>query len=60
MQTVNIESHIIDRVRSLSGNQKEEILSYLDALPKKASAHQYRRMAMKQIREALKTERSIF
>ncbi len=46
---------IITRVKSLSKNQKNEVLDYLESLPKYThSTRNYRRKGLKQIREALK------
>lgn len=51
---MNIDSVIITRVRSLSKNQKSEVLDYLESLPKYThSTKNYRRKALKQIRQAL-------
>ena len=50
----NLDDAIINRVKSLNGDQKTDVLDYLDHLPRKVhSTRIYRRKAMKQIREAL-------
>ncbi|MFY0605487.1 MAG: hypothetical protein JXR10_02160 [Cyclobacteriaceae bacterium] len=50
-----IESEIISKVRNLNGNQKTEVLNYLERIPNMPhSTKRYRRKAMKQIREALR------
>ncbi|WP_258102946.1 hypothetical protein [Marinoscillum sp. MHG1-6] len=55
MESITIDSMIITRVKSLSKNQKNEVLDYLESLPKYThSTRNYRRKGLKQIREALK------
>lgn len=52
-----IENEILDRIRSLSGNQKEDVLNYLGRMPRQRhNTKMYRRKALKQIREALQEQ----
>ncbi len=52
-----IDSEIISKVRSLNGNQKSEVLNYIENIPRMPhSTRLYRSKAMKQIREALKED----
>lgn len=57
MFQTQLESEILSKVKSLNGNQKSEVLDYLQKIPKVShSTKMYRRRAMKQIREALTKE----
>ncbi len=50
----SIDDIIINRLKSLNGDQKTDVLDYLEKLPHRMhSTKRYRRKAMKQIREAL-------
>lgn len=49
-----LEQEILDKLKSLSGNEKEDVLNYLGRMPKQRhNTKMYRRKALKQIREAL-------
>ncbi|WP_258100075.1 hypothetical protein [Marinoscillum pacificum] len=55
MYTTNLDSEIFTKVQRLNKEQKNEVLDYLETIPKVShSTRLYRRKAMKQIREALK------
>ena len=55
MYTTNLDSEIFTKVQRLNKEQKNEVLAYLETIPKVShSTRLYRRKAMKQIREALK------
>ncbi|RED94120.1 hypothetical protein C7460_12261 [Marinoscillum furvescens DSM 4134] len=52
--STKLESEIISKVKRLNRNQKNEVLDYLETIPKMShSTRLYRRKALKQIREAL-------
>lgn len=51
--TTNLENRIYDRLKGLNGNQKEQILDYLESIPRRHNTKIYRRKAMRQIREAI-------
>lgn len=54
MYPTKLDDEILSKVRNLNGNQKSEVLDYLQRIPKVGhSTKRYRRKAMKQIREAL-------
>jgi len=49
-----IENEIFSKVKELSKNQKAEVLTYLEKIPKKPhSSRRYRSRALKQIKQAL-------
>lgn len=55
MYTTNLDSEIFTKLKNLNKEQKNNVLDYLETLPKVShSTRIYRRQAMKQIREALK------
>ncbi len=55
MYTTNLDSEIFTKLQRLNKEQKNEVLDFLDTIPKIShSTRVYRRKAMKQIREALK------
>ncbi len=51
-----IEHQIFDQVRTLNGNQKEEVLDYLETFQRRHNTRIYRRKAMRQIREAISNQ----
>ncbi len=52
-----IENEIYSKVKHLTVNQKEEVLSYLERMPmERHSTKLYRHKALRQIRKALKEE----
>jgi hypothetical protein len=53
MTTSNFENEILNRVRSLNGNQQKEIMDFLNSRNRRHSTRLYKRRAMKQIKEAL-------
>lgn len=54
MYQTKLDSEIIQMVSKLNSNQKNEVLDYLESIPRVShSTRIYRRRAMKQIREAL-------
>lgn len=58
MYQSSLDIEIFSKVRSLSGTQKTEVLDYLDSIS--GPGHNtkiYRKKAMKQIREALSSQK---
>ena len=55
METVRkLDSEILVRVKNLNGIQKNDVLDYIERIPRKGhSTRLYRRKAMKQIKQAL-------
>jgi ADP-dependent phosphofructokinase/glucokinase len=55
IQELDVE--IIGKVKNLNGIQKNDVLSYIERIPRKIhSSKRYRRRAMKQIRHALENQ----
>ncbi len=52
-----LDSEILVRFSSLTGIQKNDVLSYIERIPRKGhNTRLYRRKAMKQIRQALENQ----
>ncbi len=57
MYTTNLDVEIFSKVKTLNHDQKNEVLDYLESIPRIShSTRLYRRKALKQIREALKAD----
>jgi len=58
METVRkLDSEILVRVKNLNGIQKNDVLDYIERIPRKGhSTRLYRRKAMKQIKQALENQ----
>lgn len=58
METIKqLDSEILVRVKNLSGIQKNDVLDYIERIPRKGhSTKLYRRKAMKQIKKALENQ----
>gem|GEM_PF-1637451 len=58
METIRqLDSEILIRVRHLNGIQKNDVLDYIEKIPRKShSTRLYRRKAMKQIKQALENQ----
>ena len=54
--TTTLENKIFDQLKGLNGNQKEQILDYLQTIPRRHNTKIYRRKAMRQIREAISNQ----
>ncbi len=56
MNYLRLDSEIISSVQSLNGSQKTDVLDYIKNIPKsRHNKRLYRRRAMKEIQEALKS-----
>ncbi|XOV92597.1 MAG: hypothetical protein ACFHWX_20620 [Bacteroidota bacterium] len=52
-----LDSEILVRVKNLNGIQKNDVLNYIERIPRKGhSTRIYRRKAMKQIQQALENQ----
>jgi hypothetical protein len=57
MQIQQKEILLMDRIKQLDLNQREEVMAFIDRLPKKRhSENRYRKKALKEIRAAIKSQ----